>query len=179
MTVEAPASAPPHWWQIVLIGRRPRRTLIRVAVLVVTCFIVFRFFLLPIRIQGASMLPNYHSHALNCLNRLAYRWHMPRRGDVVGIRFSDPGPLHTPSVMLMKRVVGLPGETVEFRQGRLFINGQPQDEPYVKYACNWERPPQKLGPDEYFVVGDNRSMSLEDHKHGATPRDHIVGKVLL
>jgi len=58
-------------------------------------------------------------------------------------------------------------------------NGQVLDEPYVKSKCRWEMPPRKLGPAEYFVVGDNRAMHIEDHYYGVPARDHIVGKVVL
>lgn len=80
--------------------------------------------------------------------------------------------------MLLKRVVGLPGESVSFRGGRLYINGQLLEEPYVKTPCDWEEPERKLGPDEYYVVGDNRSMPREDHVHGITERWRIVGKLM-
>ena len=80
----------PRWLQIVVIGRNPKVTLVRVAVLIVTCFVVFRFILLPARIEGISMLPTYKDRSVNFVNRLAYRWHEPRRGDVVGIRLAGP-----------------------------------------------------------------------------------------
>jgi signal peptidase I len=81
--------------------------------------------------------------------------------------------------MFLKRIVGLPGETVAFHHGHAFINGRILDEPYVKYECDWERQPVTLGPDQYFVVGDNRSMPIEDHTMGEPHRDRIVGKILL
>jgi len=116
----------PRWLQIVLIGRNPKVTLVRVTVLAVTCFVVFRFILLPARIEGISMLPTYKDRSVNLVNRLAYRWHEPRRGDVVGIRLAGP------HVMYMKRIIGLPGETVAFVNGRVLINGEVLDEPYEK-----------------------------------------------
>src|SRR6266851_3694489 len=129
------------WLQAVLIGRRPRRTAIRIAVLVVVSFVVFTFVLLPIRVEGISM---------------------------AGER-----------AMLMKRIVGLPNEMVGFHDGHLTINGQEIAEPYLKLPCFWEVPPVLDGPDEYYVVGDNRSMRPLDHVHGRAIRARIVGKVLL
>jgi signal peptidase I len=164
---------PVSWLRILVIGRNPKVTLLRVAVLIVTCFIVFRFILLPARIEGISMLPTYKDRSVNFVNRLAYRWHEPRRGDVVGIRLAGP------HVMYMKRIIGLPGETVSFVNGRVQINGEVLDEPYEKTPCDWNRPPIKLGPDEYFVVGDNRTMPSENHVFGKAGRDRIVGKALL
>jgi len=81
--------------------------------------------------------------------------------------------------MYMKRIVGLPGETIEFVRGNLVVDGKALEEPYRKSRCRWEMRPRKLGPDEYFVVGDNREMPIDDHEHGVPLRNHIVGRVLL
>ncbi|MCU0785937.1 MAG: signal peptidase I [Verrucomicrobia bacterium] len=177
-TTGPPCSRPvaagwPVWLRIALIGRRPRRTLLRVAVLLVVCLVVFNFILLPIRVTGASMLPTYRDGGINLVNRCAYLRHEPRRGDVVSIRLAGY------SIMYMKRIVGLPGETVAFVGGRVVINGKSLDEPYVKFPCDWERAPVKLAPDQYFVVGDNRSMPIQNHELGEPHRNRIVGKVLL
>jgi signal peptidase I len=168
----------PSGVRVVLIGRNWKLTLARLAVLVAASFVFFRFVLLPVRVEGISMLPTYRNGSVNFVNRLAYLWHPPRRGDVVGIRLSDPG-IMWPSVMYLKRVVGLPGETVAFVNGQVLIDGHVLDEPYEKYECNWNQPPVKLGPNQYYVVGDNRSMPPEDHVHGKVERDHIVGKAIL
>lgn len=161
------------WWQAIAFGRRPERTLARIVVLVVVCVVVFKFILLPIRIDGPSMLPTYKDHRINFVNQMAYVFHEPHRGDVIGIRFSGK------SIMLMKRIIGLPGETIAFQDGHAVIDGKVLDEPYVKNPCNWESPPRTLGPSEYYVVGDNRSMPQSDHVQGKASRDRIVGKVLL
>lgn len=172
-------SRKPGWLQIVLIGRRPKATLVRIVVLVALCVVVFKFVLLVIQVDGISMEPTYHNHRINFVYRLAYLRHEPQRGDVVAIRFSNPGLLATPHAMLMKRIIGLPGETVSFHNGHAYINGQLLDEPYLKKSCDWEHGPIKCGPDEYYVVGDNRSMPFEYHMQGLATRDRIVGKVLL
>src|SRR4051794_16935477 len=126
MGMDTEATARPPWVRIMLIGRRPRRTLIRIVVWVVSCFVIAKFVLLPIRVEGVSMLPTYKENRVNFVNRLAYVWSKPKRGDVVAIRLAGP------SVMYMKRIVGMPGETVEFHAGNLFIDGQLLPEPYVK-----------------------------------------------
>jgi signal peptidase I len=79
----------------------------------------------------------------------------------------------------MKRIVGLPGETVAFHQGYLFINGKLLDEPYLILRGTWEHAPKQDGPDQYYVVGDNRDMPWDDHYKGRSPRDLIIGKVVL
>ncbi len=163
------------WVRTVIVGRNPKLTMIRIVVLVITCLVVFKFVLLPIRVDGPSMLPTYRESSVNFVNRFAYFNHEPRRGDVVAVRYSGQ------SIMLMKRVVALPGETIEFVDGRILINGRFLDEPYLKYQCDWSARPDhyQLRDDEYYVVGDNRSMPFEDHKQGAARRERIVGKVLL
>jgi signal peptidase I len=161
------------WIRIVLIGRNPKVTLARAVVLAAACFLVFKFILLPARVEGISMLPTYRDHSINFVNRLAYLWHPPRRGDVVGIRLAGP------HVMYMKRIIGLPGETVAFVHGRVLINGQPLNEPYEKYTCHWNLPSVKLGANQYFVVGDNRTMPAADQIFGEPMRDRIIGKLLL
>jgi signal peptidase I len=163
----------PHWLRVLAVGRRPKATLVRIAVLVVTCFVTFKFILLPIRVEGISMQPTYHTGEIDCVNRLAYLRHEPQRGDVVSVRLAGT------SVMYLKRIIGLPGETVAFHGGRAFINGQPLDEPYVKFRCDWEHEPIQCGPDQYYVVGDNRSMPFELHTQGRADRDRIIGKILL
>jgi signal peptidase I len=153
-------------------GRNPKATLVRIVVLVAACWVVFGFILLPIRVTGISMLPTYKDHSLNLINRLAYLRHEPQRGDVTSVRLTG---FH---VMFLKRIIGLPGETVAFADGRVLINGNILDEPYEKFPCDWNRPPVTLAADEYFFVGDNRSMPKEDHTFGVQKRNHIVGKVL-
>lgn len=187
----------PAWLRVALIGRRPKVTLLRAAALAVTTFLLFGFVLLPVRIEGPSMLPEFRPGSFHLVNRLAYWRHPPRRGDVVAIRISgreytgsellddlrrlrlNVRRLFRPSVMYLKRVVGLPGETIEFVDGRLLVNGRVLEEPWRRAPCNWTLPPRTLGPDQYFVVGDNRAQRPEDHTFGAAERARIVGKVIL
>ena len=136
------------------------------------CVLLFKFVLLPIRVEGVSMLPTYRENQVNFLNCVAYLFHPPRRGDVVGIRLAGK------HVMFCKRIVGLPGEKVSFHEGQLYINGQPMEEPYVQRPCHWEHEAIQDGPDEYYVVGDNRSMDFYDHEQGRAERRRILGRVL-
>ena len=163
----------PHWLRVIAIGRNPSITLVRILVLAVTCFIVFKFVLLPIKVDGISMEPTYRNGQINCINRLAYFQHEPRRGDIVSVRLAGA------SVMYMKRIIGLPGETVSFRHGITLINGHPLDEPYLKTPCDWEAGPFVCTPNEYYVVGDNRSMPFALHYQGRAERERIIGKLFL
>jgi signal peptidase I len=174
MGTNADAAQEPPLLTRMLIGRNPKRTLVRIIILVAVCFVIRGFVLLPVKIEGPSMLPTYPDHGIHIINRLAYVFHEPQRGDVVaiGLQAGD-------HVMYLKRIVGLPGETVAFHQGQLYINGQPVEEPYVRLRDNWEHEAESVGLDEYYEVGDNRDMAWDDHIHGRGKRDHIVGKLLL
>jgi signal peptidase I len=106
------------------------------------------------------------------LDRLTMLLKGPSRGDVIVL--DSPT---TPDELLIKRVIGLPNENVVIRDGRVYINGRRLDESYVKeyctyLSCNGE---WQLGPDEYFVLGDNRSHSLDSHEFGPVPASSIKG----
>ncbi len=163
----------PGWLRTALIGRRPKRTLARILVLVAVCLLGSKFVLLPIRVEGISMLPTYQDDRINFVNRLAYLVHEPRRGDVVAIRLKAGD-----HILYMKRIVGLPGETVGFHRGHVVIDGRVLDEPYVKRPSDWELPGIKVGPGTYFCVGDNRSMPAEEHTFGRADRHQILGRIL-
>jgi signal peptidase I len=166
------------WLRIAAVGRHPGKTLVRALVLAAVCFVIFKFVLLPIRVTGISMMPTYQDHSINFINRLAYIRHQPQRGDVVGIHLKPPGDSSTPTVMYLKRIVGLPRETIFFRNGRILINGKPLEEPYENWKCDWNTAPDQLGTNEYFVVGDNRTMSQFDHVFGKVERYRILGRVV-
>jgi signal peptidase I len=171
---QPPPSPPPSvpLWRRLLVGRNPKRTLVRVVVLALGVFVVFKFVLLPIRVCGDSMLPAYRDRSVNCLNQLAYRWRQPGRGDVVGVTMTGK------HLMLLKRIVALPGETIAIEQGVVLINGRPLPEPYVKARAAWKLSPRQLGPEEYFLIGDNRDMPQDTHDFGAANANRLVGKVL-
>ena len=168
-----------------MFGRNPKLTLLRAAVWAVVCLVVFKIMLVDVRVTGISMLPTCQDQSIYWVNRLAYLWHEPQRGDVVAIRFvtaeDSLSRLEPPHVMLLKRIIGLPGETVAFKNGHALINGKMLDEPYESedYPCYWNCAPVSLGADQYYVVGDNRSMPWQDHTHGKCERNQIVGKARL
>ena len=152
----------------VIWGTSPRRTLGRAVILALVSYLLFGFILLPIRVTGISMEPTYRDGSINLVNTLRYRFRPPRRGDVVAIRVGR-------RVMLLKRVVGLPGERLAFREGILTVNGQPIPEPCRKRRPRWNLSEVKIGPDEFFVVGDNRFVPPAFHYHGRVRRHKIVG----
>lgn len=149
--------------------RLTRGFVIRISVIVVGSVLLFGGFLIPCVISGASMEPTVHSKGLTFCWRGQYWFgQRPERGDIVVIKYAD-------KVFFLKRIVAYPGETVEFRDGVLFVDGKAQDEPYVKFVSNWEMPPRKVDPGNYYVVGDNRSMPIEQHKFGQVSARRIIG----
>jgi signal peptidase I len=161
------------WVGRVIIGRNPKVTLVRILIWIALVAVLSRYVLVPIRVQGISMMDTYKENGVKFVNCLAYVFHPPQRGDIVAIKMAGR------SIMLCKRIVALPGETIAFHGGQLFINGRPLRESYVKGPCNWELAPELVGPDEYYFVGDNRTMDFEQHDQGRASRQKILGKVLL
>ena len=155
-----------------LVGRNPRLTLMRAGALVAAAIVLFGFILLPVRLDGISMLPTYREGAINFANRAAYWWRDPRRGDAVAIRMAGPGLIY------VKRIVGLPRERIEIASGTVLIDGRALVEPDVIYKLPWNLRAVTLGADEYFVIGDNRAMAMENHDFGRASRDRIIGRLL-
>jgi signal peptidase I len=118
------------------------------------------------------MEPRYHDGEFNFCWRLRYAFSQPGRGDVVVVRLAGK------KVMLLKRAVALAGDEVEFREGRLFVNGRQVEEPYVRYPCDWELPPRRVEVGHVYLIGDNRSMPMEQHQFGQTSVNRIVGAPL-
>lgn len=142
-----------------------------------------RFFVAaPYVVSGSSMEPNFHNWDYLITDRLTYRLEEPVRGDVIVFKLPQE-----PSRSLIKRVVGLPGDTITIRDNRIEVTNAeyPQgivlDEPYLS-DDNFGGPTGitlTLGGDEYFVMGDNRRVSSDSRTWGVLPRENIVGRVLL
>jgi len=148
-----------------------KRFFIRLILLGLACYVIFGYLLIPLRIQGMSMEPTYHDRSFAFCWRLQYLFVPPEHFDVVTIRFAGR------KVMLLKRIVALQGETVEFRKGLLYINGNLIKEPYVRYRSDWELPPRAIAPGHVYIVGDNRGTSMARHQFGEINMDRIVGGV--
>ena len=161
-----------NWAGRLVVGAHPRRTLVRVMVLVSVAYVVFGHVLIPVRGQGPSMWPTLADGQLVFVNRFAY-WRMePRRGDVVAVNAAGG------RVVYIKRIVGMPGERIRIDQGMVFVDGQSLDEPYVRRRARWQVAEIQLGPGEYLVIGDNRGMSQRNHDFGRARRDRLVGRVI-
>ncbi len=170
-------AAPVPWWKVASVGRNPRVTLIRLSVLILLTFLGFRYVFVPIRVTGISMTPGFKDGERRWVSPLWMRWSGIARGDVVAIQMTGRHG------MLLKRVVGLPGERIRITKGNVLIDDEMLVEPYIfnrSASWNWptNSPERLLGPGEYFVVGDNRAMPLENHYHGIAERHRILGKII-
>ena len=143
--------------------------LIRVSSIALLAYLFFGYLCIPFFIRGISMEPTYHNGGVNFCWRLRYLFSEPKRYDVVTVRFAGS------KVMLLKRVIALEGEQVEFRDGELFVDGREIREPYTRYPCRWNLSPRQVEKDCIDVVGDNRSMPIDDHHFGQASKSRIVG----
>ena len=156
-----------------LIGRSLGRSLARGLSMALLLLLGSWFVLVPVRAHGPSMTPTYGDDQLLLVNRLAYRFGGEvQRGDVVAITLKGD------KAVMVKRVIALPGERIRIDEGQVMINDQPLDEPYCKYRIAWNILETQLGPDEVFVIGDNRSMLEKYHYFGRADRDRILGRLI-
>ena len=140
---------------------------IRLIVTVVVAGTVFSLFR-PCVVSGSSMEPNWHDRQFTLSFRLRYVLFPLQHGDVVTISYFG-------KTLLLKRVVGLPGDKVEFKNGELLINGEKRFEPYVNYPCDWSTDPVVVREGHCFVVGDNRSQKIFEHVFGEVELKRITG----
>ena len=155
--------------------------LVRDVFLIIVVFILFGvFFVQPVVVEGTSMLPQLHDGERLLVNKLVYykiqsiSWGHIERGDIVVFWYPND-----PDKSFVKRVIGLPGETVEVRSGRILVNGIELREPYLDTEHNLSLPSwpaKKVDDHHYFVMGDNRDNSLDSRYWGLVPEKYIYGK---
>jgi signal peptidase I len=136
-------------------------------------FLIVNLATARIRVDGSSMEPSLHDGELVVVNRLAYRWSGLARGDIIVFNFP-----YDPDRRFIKRLIGLPGDRISVRDGQLYINDAVVQEPYIaappRYTGSWT-----VGPDEVFVLGDNRNNSSDSQNWGMLPIGEIIGKAVL
>ena len=139
------------------------------------------FFLIQTTVQsfiviGPSMKDSFQEHErlLILKDRIAYAFHEPERGDV--IVFLPPGNRRGDYI---KRIIGLPGDTVEVKAGSAYINGIKLIESYIKDYPDYTYSPVKVPENSYFVLGDNRNNSSDSHNGWTVPRQNIIGRAWL
>ena len=122
----------------------------------------------------SSMEPNFHEGQRVVVNKAVYWFGEPERGDV--IIFESSNRQHDDFI---KRVIGIPGDTVEVKDGAVYINGTRLDEPYIKSAPRYTMEKKTIPEDSYFVLGDNRNNSNDSHNFGFIKSEDIHGKAWL
>ncbi len=123
------------------------------------------------QVLGQSMEPNLHTSQRVIVEKVTYRlFHGPRRGDIVVLNMPEQPD------MLIKRVIGLPGETIELRDGQVYIDGKPLQEPWATNPGGGSYGPLTIPPLHVFVMGDNRGASNDSRSFGPVSVDVIVGR---
>lgn len=150
------------------------RDLLETLLLAVIAFMLINTLTGRYQVLSVSMEPTLHEGQYLLISKTSYWFHGPERGDIVVVK-----PLNgdKTSIPLIKRLIGLPGDAIEARDGRIWINGGAINETYVSgplaYVNRWT-----LGPNEYFVLGDNRNNSSDSHAWGPMPKENIIGKAI-
>jgi len=188
---------------------RVTRELVETLILALLIFLAVRAAVQNFQVEGSSMIPNLHDGEFLLVNKLIYAevdldaidrfipfvdigdgtrhlFRAPQRGDVVVFKFP-----RDPSRDFIKRIIGVPGDTVEVRDSTVFIDGQPLDEPYLTDKPNYVLPPITVPPGQYFVLGDNRPGSFDSHSWTSyeptpdwpnppfVPEENIIGQAWL
>jgi signal peptidase I len=143
---------------------------------VVVCALLITYVVQAFKVQGTSMSPELVDGERILVNKFVYNFRPIERGDVVVFWYTED-----PDVSFIKRVVGLPGDTVEIIRGEVLVNGEPLSEPYVEaeHADRHNYPAEEVRPGHYFVLGDNRRGSNDSRSWGLVPRRYIYGKAFL
>ncbi|MFH0942301.1 MAG: signal peptidase I [Chloroflexota bacterium] len=135
------------------------------------------FFVLQVTIQvsiinGSSMEPDLYDGQRLIINKAVYFFEKPGRGDIIVFH---PSENHS-SIPFIKRIIGLPGDTIEINDGQVLLDGEPLYEPYIKEPPGYQVKKLVVPPDSYFVLGDNRNLSNDSHSGWTVPRSQIIGK---
>ena len=142
---------------------------IRIGVIAAATVLVCLFILRPMVIHGESMMPTYSKHGFTFGFLPYFKMYDPQRQQIVILSHAGF------NTFLLKRVLAFPGETVEIRNGVLYVNGKALDEPYVKYPCDWNFSRHEVPSGKIFVLGDNRSMPIQNHMGGMIDRSRLAG----
>lgn len=159
-----------HLWQEAKAFLRDLAFAVLIAVLVIV------FVVQPVRVEGTSMLPRLHDGERIFVNKFIYRFEQIERGDIVVFWYPND-----PSKSFIKRVIGLPGETISIREGIVYVDGMPLEEKYIDPAFHVRREnmsPVYVRDHYYFVMGDNRDSSNDSRQWGLVPEKYIYGKAI-
>lgn len=145
------------------------------ALSVVIAIVVILFLYQPVKVEGTSMMPSLVNQERIFINKFIYRFSDIQRGDTVVFQFPQD-----PSKSYIKRVIGMPGDTIVVDHGMVIVNGKPLDEPYVEenYRDNHSYPAVTVSADSYYVLGDHRNSSNDSRNWGFVQRGYIYGKAV-
>ena len=152
----------------------------KIIIIAAVIVVPIRYFLFqPFFVRGQSMDPNFENGDYLIVDEITYRFKAPQRGEV--IVFKSP---QDPSQRFIKRIIGLPGETVEVKDGKviIYIKGEPQvldESNYLSDLLTGGNIQITLAEDEYFVLGDNRPFSFDSRRFGVLSEENIIGRVIL
>jgi signal peptidase I len=138
----------------------------------VAIFLILRVSVQAYKVRECCMEPNFVEGEWLLAGKAAYWWGEPQRGDVIILH-----PPFDPEESYIKRLIALPGDTVEIKDGTVYVNGTALDEPYIMEAPSYTFDLTELGEDEYFVLGDNRNNANDSSKGWTVTRDDILAKV--
>jgi signal peptidase I len=130
-------------------------------------------------IPSGSMEPTLQIDDRLIVDKVSYRFQSPQRGDVVVFNPTDALKEQKFKDAFIKRIIGLPGDTVEVQGGRVYVNGQALRENYIADNPNYQWGPETVPADSYLVLGDNRNNSYDSHYWGFVPRDRIIGRAVV
>ena len=151
-----------------------KKVILEVAIVLAVALVIFfalRTTVQAYKIVENCMEPNYVEDEWLLVSKASYWFGEPERGDVIILH-----PPFNPDLVYIKRLIGLPGDTVEVKGGAVYINGIALEEPYIQEAPTYTFPPTQLGEDEYFVLGDNRNIANDSHLGWTITREYIIGK---
>jgi len=146
---------------------------VKVVVISLAIILPIRMFLVqPFYVEGASMEPNFYQNEYLVIDELSYRFNAPERGQVIIFK----NPQNTRNYFI-KRIIGLPGETVEIKDGHVYINEAQLEEKYIEHVSADSHSPITLANNEFFVMGDNRVNSFDSRQLGPIKQDYFIGRV--
>ncbi|MFC1871455.1 signal peptidase I [Chloroflexota bacterium] len=150
------------------------REIVITLVLAVVIFLLLQTTVQSFVVIGSSMDPNLAEGERLIVNKVVYNLHSPERGDIVVFN-----PPNNQKADYVKRIIGLPGETVEVRDSAVYIDGNQLDEPYIKASPKYTLSPLVVPDNEYFMLGDNRNNSNDSHNGWTVDEESIIGKTWL
>ena len=153
---------------------RTFREIIITLILAVAIFFSLHFTVQSFIVVGSSMEPTFHNGQRILITKIAYNFHEPERGDVLVFH-----PPDNQQADYIKRIVALPGDTVEIKEETVYVNGTQLDEPYIKAPPRYTFHHDEIPENSYFVLGDNRNNSNDSHNDWLVPRQNIIGKAWL